>query len=260
MVFMHATVFICSLVGPADRAPPSACLQTFSAVAVQPAGTQPISVSWILPPVCETWAVACRAEDKELLRLVRARLRHGCACVGTGRADEGELAWRRFFAAYNPLIRRLVRASHIARADVDDCVQDVWLELVRKLSSFDYDPSRAPFAAWLTTLVSRKIAHILRHRAAPLVFNLDGHADLVPSSLPERDGVCETREARELLDKLLTELQHEVSRSTQELLRLRWLEGRTVAEAGTLLGMKPRQVWNREYRARHRLRQLLGQD
>jgi len=213
-----------------------------------------------LPPVCEAWAVAFHAEDEELLRRVRARLRQGCVYAAVGRADEGELAWQRFFAAYDPFIRRLVRASHIPHAEIDDCVQDVWLELIRKLSSFDYDPSRGPFAAWLTTLVRHKIARKLRHRAAPLVLNLDGHADFVPSSLPGPDEVCETREARELLDKLLAELQHEVSASTQELLRLRWLEGRTVAEAGTVLGMKPRQVWNREYRARHRLRHSLGQD
>jgi RNA polymerase sigma factor (sigma-70 family) len=169
-------------------------------------------------------------------------------------------AWQRFYALFSPLIRRIVRSSRIPLADLDDCVQEVWLELVRKLPSFDYQPLQAPFGAWLSTLVRRKVTHWLRQRELTVVHNLNGHADLVPSFLPGPDEVCQTREARELLDRLLAELRQQVSYSTQEVLRLRWVEGRSVMEAGLLLGMKPRQIWNREYRAKQRLRELMQQD
>jgi hypothetical protein len=42
-------------------------------------------------------------------------------------------AWERFYRVYDPLIRRFATAFHVPKDSQDDCIQQVWTELVKKL-------------------------------------------------------------------------------------------------------------------------------
>src|SRR5262245_18058471 len=62
-------------------------------------------------------------------------------------------AWDEFYRIYNELIRRYVRARSVPDAEVEDCVQEVWVAVARHLIYFRRPKDRPGLRAWLFTLV-----------------------------------------------------------------------------------------------------------
>jgi RNA polymerase sigma factor (sigma-70 family) len=50
------------------------------------------------------------------------------------------------------------------KTDLDDCVQEVWAELVTLLRVLRYDPRRGRFRTWLYTIVHSRATDLLRRR------------------------------------------------------------------------------------------------
>ena len=76
-----------------------------------------------------------------------------------------DAAWARFVDMYGPVVHHLVRllTPGISDADTDDAVQDVFVRMVGILRSGAYDPEKAKFRTYLSTLVRRLL--IDRYRA-----------------------------------------------------------------------------------------------
>ena len=72
-------------------------------------------------------------------------------------ADVDDAAWARFVDVYGPVVHHVVRllSPNLQDADVDDIVQDVFVRLVGVLRSGAYDPNRAKFRTFLSTLARR---------------------------------------------------------------------------------------------------------
>ncbi|NOT30043.1 MAG: sigma-70 family RNA polymerase sigma factor [Planctomycetes bacterium] len=71
-------------------------------------------------------------------------------------------AWEEFFELYAPLLEGYARAHGLARADAEE-VRDQCLEvLARKLPSFEYQPMRGSFQAWLQALARGKVIDLVR--------------------------------------------------------------------------------------------------
>lgn len=81
-------------------------------------------------------------------------------------ADVDDAAWARFVDVYGPVVHHVVRllSPNLQDADVDDIVQDVFVRLVGVLRSGAYDPNRAKFRTFLSTLARRILVD--RYRAA----------------------------------------------------------------------------------------------
>jgi RNA polymerase sigma factor (sigma-70 family) len=173
-------------------------------------------------------------------------------------ARELQRAWDEFYRRCDPQIRRFAVACRTPAASLEDCVQQVWTELIKQLRNFHYDPGRGRFASWVYTLVHSRAIELIRrgsrHPAKPLrsetAAELCGQ-DEDPAAACERQ--CQQAAVRRGLD----ELQHRVSELSFQVLRLRWLEGRTVQETATCLGLTPAKVWAREHRMKRKLRALL---
>lgn len=72
-------------------------------------------------------------------------------------AGEGEAEWKLFAELYEPAIREFVRLAEptMPRADLDDLVQETFLRIVQALRAGAYDPARAKFSTWLSTVIRR---------------------------------------------------------------------------------------------------------
>ena len=77
------------------------------------------------------------------------------------RSAEDRAAWRAFVDLYTPLVYRYCQARGLQDADAQDVTQDVFTQVSRAMRTFQYDPARGRFRAWLGTLVHHAIA---RHR------------------------------------------------------------------------------------------------
>lgn len=197
--------------------------------------------------------------DLEQLRGVQAHLRRLSRRLEPDDAERG--CWQRFYERYDPLIRRVVRSSlrrGPSDADAEDCIQEVWAELITKLAELDYDPRRGQLSSWLFTFARRKVIRFLhrtsRHSARQL-------ADPA-ATLAGRDGdpsiACTRREDRELVRRKLAELRARVSDVNYQVLHLRWIDGRTSAEIAARVNLTQDQVRYRLGRMKRKLRILIA--
>ncbi len=77
------------------------------------------------------------------------------------RADS--VAWSRFVKLYAPLVHQWVGIIGIQEPDRSDVSQDVFMVLLGKMSTFQYDPQKS-FRGWLRTITLNKCRDLLRVR------------------------------------------------------------------------------------------------
>jgi RNA polymerase sigma factor (sigma-70 family) len=193
--------------------------------------------------------------DTHLLGQAQAYLR----CRLERRAPGPELveAWNAFYRTYSPLIRRFAVHCRVPDAALDDCLQQVWTELLSKLVTFCYEPQRGHFRSWLYALVRRRAIDLLRCRSRHATERL-AEAGEAALAAPDGDPAAEyeRRCRRGAVHWVLTELRRRVSARSYAMLRMRWMEEHSVQHTAISLGSTPQQVWSREHRAKRQFQRL----
>lgn len=138
--------------------------------------------------------------------------------------------------------------------DVEECVQDVWVDLIEKLPEFRVDSTRGEFRSWLSAVVRNNAVNQIRRQARRRAVCLDQNAAQVPDPRPgpseQYDRQEQQRRASQIAGDLPTHLNPDASR----LLQLRYLEGKSVREVAEVLCMTPAHVSVAEHRAKSLLR------
>jgi RNA polymerase sigma-70 factor (ECF subfamily) len=165
-------------------------------------------------------------------------------------------AWDEFYRIYDALLRRYARSHGLRDAEVDDCAQNVWLEIASRLPEFECPESQSGFRSWLYLVVGSKTNDFLRRKLR----HPEESLDVAREAGREPAGpACDRAEAahhqweQSLLEILLEELSREVSETNARLLRMRFLEGRDTGEMAAELGLSSEQVWYRSHRLMKKL-------
>ena len=125
------------------------------------------------------------------------------------------------------------------RAETEDCVQDVFLQMIRKAPAFENpEHERGWLILTAKNLAKNRLAHWWRRRT-----DLDEAAEIGEND-PEPDGV---------LPAILT-----LPDKDRMVLYLYYYEGYAVKEIAPLLKMRPATVRSRLTRARGKLKSLIG--
>lgn len=166
-------------------------------------------------------------------------------------------AWDEFYRVYDSLMRRFAMARGLSGADLDDCVQAVWMQIASQLNEFKHPESHAGLRSWLYTLVRSRAGDLLRRKSRRPAESLErareaGYEPADPAAEPGRQ--LETSWEHALLETLLDDLREEVSEINWRLLKLRCVEGREVADVARELGLSSEQVWYRQRRLLKKLR------
>jgi RNA polymerase sigma-70 factor (ECF subfamily) len=147
-------------------------------------------------------------------------------------------------------VLRWVRAFGVPCAEQDDIVQDVFLVVHRRLSSFD----GRNLSAWLYKITQRRVRDFKR-LAWVRHFLLRQ-----PSGVDELDDVADDpSDPQELLQKrrLLNQVLNSLGDTERATLVMFEVEGYSAEEIAPLQGVAPATVWTRVHRARKKLiRQL----
>ncbi|MGH7176078.1 MAG: sigma-70 family RNA polymerase sigma factor [Tepidisphaeraceae bacterium] len=167
-------------------------------------------------------------------------------------------AWGTFYKQCSPLVAHYTVICHVPPAERDDCVQNVWAELVEKLPEFRYDSHRGRFRDWLFSLVHSEAVDLARRRALRAATPLTGETRrCLVSREPDPSAVAVRQSDRELARKLIEELRVCETEANFKVVDMRWLKGCTVAEVSAETGLSPEQVWSRHHRIKFRARKLL---
>ena len=173
-------------------------------------------------------------------------------------------AWGEFFRRYDPLVRGWCSRYGLDAATLDELCQRVWVELARRMPSYQYDPGGS-FRGWLRRLCHHRAIDLYHERRDTSFLALDDD-DLVDDRWlagaaiggdPDGDDVAPgrlrlLREAREV--------QEEVRRRVKPV---RWevfwrvvIENETMSETAAALGLKYATV----YAAANHVARMLRQE
>jgi len=170
-------------------------------------------------------------------------------------------AWHRFYRVYSSLIRRFVLAHDIRDADVDDCVQEVWRTVAKKLTEFKRPTNRPGLRAWLYSIARSRAVDLLRRKSRTTAKSLSAVVEqgLEPEGSTPGPGQRYEQDCENaMLQTAVAELRERISNINYRVLRMRMFEGRKVAEVASTLGLTPEQVRYRQYRTIQKLKAELS--
>jgi RNA polymerase sigma-70 factor, ECF subfamily len=158
-------------------------------------------------------------------------------------------AWRLLVRRHTPLAYRLALRMLRRPAEAEDATQEVFLRVHRSLGS--YDPAR-PLAPWIGQIAYH--ACLRRLHGSGRLAGDDAALAEVADDRPAPEDAAATQEAGALLERAIETL----AAQDRALLVLRYREGLSDSEVAEATGMPEGTVKTRTYRARARLRELLG--
>ena len=158
------------------------------------------------------------------------------------RARGGDTAaFSRLYERYSRMIHGMLLAR-VARLDVDDLVQDVFLSAWRGL---DHLRDPAAFGGWLSTIARNRATDF--HRSSVEAVEL-------PDTLEARDATAANAEASAALQVI-----RQLPEAYRETLMMRLVEGMTGPEIASRTGLTAASVRVNLHRGMKLLREKLGQ-
>jgi RNA polymerase sigma-70 factor, ECF subfamily len=176
--------------------------------------------------------------------------------VNLARAGD-EAAFRRLVERHSRAVFQLAFRMTGSEPDADDIVQDTFLKAYRELRRFE---SRSSFRTWLHRIAVNCSYDLLRRRPRQQAEALDAHdEDGAPALVVEADATSRP-------DRLAfsSEVQRRVQSALDDLTPaersafvLRHMEGRSIEEIGSMLGLQVSATKHSIFRAVQKMRRAL---
>jgi len=167
--------------------------------------------------------------------------------VGAGDEDAFRTLYDRYFPRVYDFVQRRLRN----RADTEETVQEVFINLFSSVASFRGD---APFGAWVFGVTRRTVASRFKRKQHPTVpLGDDDTQEPVSPSLTRHPDPLEAYEGRERLERLAEIALHELTRDQRELFRLHHLQHHSIQAIARMLDKSEDSIKSNLYRARKRL-------
>jgi RNA polymerase sigma-70 factor (ECF subfamily) len=169
-------------------------------------------------------------------------------------------AWNEFFTQYNAFVRKCCSRSGLDAASADELCQGIWVELARRMPSFQFDPGGS-FRGWLNRLCQRRAIDMHRERRN-YPFPLRGDDDLIDNILLARETVDRdhAEENSPMRLALLDEAMQAQEAVRRKVKPIRWeifwrvvIEGESMPQIAAAMGLKYATVYAA---ANHVARQL----
>jgi RNA polymerase sigma factor (sigma-70 family) len=163
-------------------------------------------------------------------------------------------AYREFLRRYKPSIYRLISSQIGDPDEALDLTQEAFVSAFSAISRYD---GERPFRVWMARIAINKCRDWARRRKVRAFFSAALPLDLAfnvkcPAPLPD-EAVEMPREANRVRDAIA-----KLPDNLREVLVLRAVEEMSQAEVAMLLKVSEKTVETRLYRARLKLREILG--
>jgi RNA polymerase sigma factor (sigma-70 family) len=166
--------------------------------------------------------------------------------LGRLRCNPGDQkAWNDFVDRYGRKVYGCSRERGLQEADAQDVTQNVFIELARQMSGFEYRPTGS-FRAWLRTITYRAWCDFLRARGRAAGEAVSDEALTQLASPASGEDLLQSLEAeceREQMEEAMIRVRLRVQPQTWKAFVMTALEGRSGAEVGEALGLKVGTVW-----------------
>ena len=132
-----------------------------------------------------------------------------------------------------------------------------WVEIVRKLPDLKFDPRLGTFRGWLAAVIRRQVCDFLAGEKRCHLSALTIEERVAPGD--ETDDPAELamrQESRLLVQRMIQDLQREVSETSYQVMYLHCVNGLSHAEIAAQLGLTQQNVRYRYHRMKKKFEQL----
>ena len=171
------------------------------------------------------------------------------------RSKQDSRAWSKFVQLYTPLIYQWVSDLRVAKPERNDVVQEVFVVLLGKLSTFQYDASRS-FRGWLRTVTINKCRDFLRKKNRLTEPTFLAHLDLAEAN--DTDLLTQQEYRDHLANSALLLMKKHFSKTSWQACWEHVANGRPASEVATELGISVNAVYLARGRVLRRLKQELA--
>jgi RNA polymerase sigma-70 factor (ECF subfamily) len=178
--------------------------------------------------------------------------------------QDDPLAWERVVRLYAPLVASWCRRWGVAEQDLGDVLQEVFAAVASHLDRFRKEGPGDTFRGWLATIARNKARDYFRRPTGEPVATGGTEAVLHMQQIADPYAIDELPEWGDdplydaLLHKALESIRSEFHERTWQAFWLVVVEGRSAADAGVEVNMKPGAVRVAKSRVLMRLRRQLG--
>jgi len=171
---------------------------------------------------------------------------------------DDEKSWQQFFDTYWKLIYGVARKAGLSDAEAQDVVQDVVINVSRKISDLKYDPALGSFKGWLLTTTRWRIHDQYRKRMPAAGRRPRGQDDDRRTGTIERipdpasldlDAVWNEEWEKNIVDAALARTKKKVSPRQYQIFDCYVIKEWPAAKVAETLGVNVGQV----YLAKHRV-------
>ena len=171
-------------------------------------------------------------------------------------------AWEQFVDRYTPKIFSWCKRNRLQDSDAADVTQEVLTKLVTTMGSFQYDPQRGTFRAWLQTVTTNTVRDIARRKKAIQLSDSQSAALDILASDESADTLAESIEQahrEEILEHASRMVRLRVQSQTWEAYKLTSFEGLSANAAAKQLGIKVTDVYVAKSRVIKMLKESVSQ-
>jgi RNA polymerase sigma-70 factor (ECF subfamily) len=168
-------------------------------------------------------------------------------------------AWKEFEERYGELIRSFARSRGFQPADCDDVVQDVLMSLTKAMRSFEYDPQKGRFRAYLKATTLHAISRLVRQK--PGAADLDTIEDVawLAGSDQAAEQAWEAEWRANHVRQAMRTLELEFTPSQLRAFQQYAVEGHEARDTAAALQITVNQVYQAKSRILKRLVELIEQ-
>ncbi|HKJ23539.1 MAG TPA: sigma-70 family RNA polymerase sigma factor [Myxococcota bacterium] len=162
-----------------------------------------------------------------------------------------ESAFRALYDRYFPRVFDFVQRRLRNRADTEETVQEVFINLLSSVESYRGD---APFGAWVFGVTRRTVASRFKRKQHPTVpLGDDDTAEAPSPTLNRHADPHEAYEMQERLERMAEIAMDELTADQRDLFRLHHLQHHSIEHIARMLNKTEDSVKSNLYRARKRL-------
>lgn len=170
------------------------------------------------------------------------------------RSKHDTRAWSKFVQLYTPLICRWVTDLRVPETERNDVVQEVFIVLVGKISTFQYDSKRS-FRGWLRTITINKCRDLFRKKNRLTEPKFVAQLELAEAN--ETDLLTQQEYRDHLANSALLLMKKHFSQTTWQACWEHVAKGRSAPDVAAELGISVNAVYLARGRVLQRLRQEL---
>ncbi len=176
------------------------------------------------------------------------------------RNSTNELAWRDFVCVYEGFLKQLVRRQGVPDRHVADVTQQILLAIARSIDGWKDDGNAASFRRWLVT-VSRNVVIQFMTRERRQTSGVGG-TEMLSQLLNVADKPDEQlvrKYQHELVVWAAEQVRHEFLETSWQAFWATVIEGQTVDDVASVLGVSPGSIYMSRTRIMARIRKLVAE-